>query len=331
VLDVYGCGFSLSGNALQALQNLTNDFQYFVCRQTTSPVSVEVFEADPPYEEVPNRPATVYTPRNVSFTYEGITFIDYSGLALAVWDREQRSFRVHSRNPDIQYEAAYLFLLSHIGEFLDRRHLHRIHAMAVDVNGRAVLAVLPMGGGKSTLCWDLLKHPEVQFLSDDSPIVSSDGCVHAFPLRLGLLEDGAAEVPKALQRTIKRMEFGSKILIGYDYFADRISPSATPGIVFLGVRTLANDCRIEPVGSWEQFKSMFANCVVGLGLFQGLEFVLRSSPLELLAKTKVAWSRLRNARALFSKSRVYRLALGRDQKRNAETVMAFVNEQFRRR
>ncbi len=64
----------------------------------------------------------------------------------------------------MQYEAAYLFLLSRIGEALDQRHLHRIHALALEYFGRAVLAVFPMGGGKSTLGAAMLRFPEIGFL-----------------------------------------------------------------------------------------------------------------------------------------------------------------------
>ena len=144
----------------------------------------------------------------------------------------------------------------------------------------------------------------------------------------GLLPGSESDIPPEHQRTIKRMEFGPKILVNYEYFADRVKPSAAPGIVFMGKRTMAEDCRIEPAGKWAQFKSMTVNCVVGLGLYQGLEFVLTHSPVELLSKTRIAWSRMRNARALFSKSSVYELTLGRDQALNAATVREFVEEKL---
>jgi hypothetical protein len=124
------------------------------------------------------------------------------------------------------------------------------------------------------------------------------------------------------------MEFGPKFLVNYEYFADRVRSSADPGIVFLGQRSLGADCRIEPAGSWESFKSMSVNCVVGLGLYQGLEFVMTHSPLELLSKTGVAWSRFRNARKLFARSEVYRLILGRDTELNALTVHNFVQDRL---
>lgn len=327
-LDVYGCGFHLTGNGTTSLENLANDFKFFTCTESSVPITVDVITGDPPYQDVPDGNATTYTPRNVAFTSKGRTYIDYNGRALAIWDRGDQLFRIVTRDLDIQYEATYLFLLSQIGECLDNKRMHRVHAMAVSVDERAVVVILPMGGGKSTLCSALLKYPEFNLLSDDSPYIAADGRVHAFPLRLGLLPGGEADIPVEYQRTINRMEFGPKILIGYEYFADRVKPSAAPGIVFMGKRTMARDCRIETAGKWAQFKSMTVNCVVGLGLYQGLEFVLTHSPMELASKSRIAWSRMRIARKLFSESRVYELTLGRDQELNAATVRAFVKEKL---
>jgi hypothetical protein len=287
-------------------------------------MTIELRRRDPDYDSVPHRPASVYTPRNISLTEGRRTFIDYSGRALAVYDRDEPSFRITSRETSLLYEATYLFLLSRIGEFLDSRRMHRIHAMALGYKGRAILAILPMGGGKSTLASELLKNPEIDFLSDDSPFISADGRVHAFPLRLGLLPGDEKSHPEEHRRVIDRMEFGPKVLLNYAYFSKRVRPSADPGLVFLGYRSLAPECRIEPAGTSEQYRSMIANCVVGLGLFQGLEFVVRSSAMELASKSRVGISRLRNARQLFRRSQVRRLILGRDREQNARAVIEFV-------
>lgn len=324
-LDIYGCTVAITGNARSTLNNLANDFRFFATEHAATPIRMEVLAEDPPYADVPEGVASTYTPRNVSFTFGGCTYIDYGGKALATWDRKQGLFRIWTRDEDIRYEASFLFLLSRTGEVLDARQMHRVHAMALGFDGRAVLAILPMGGGKSTLCSALLEYPEFHLLSDDSPYISRDGVVHAFPLRLGLLPGHQADIPEQYQRTIQRMEFGPKILVNYEYFADRVIASARPGIVFLGQRTLSAVCTIEPAGSWSQFKSMLVNCVVGLGLYQGLEFVLTHSPAELWRKLPVAWSRLRNARRLFAASQVYHLTLGRDQALNASTVREFVH------
>ncbi len=155
-IDVYGCTFRLHGDGSSAVHMVAQDFQFFICDKALQPIDMELVTKKPPYDEVPEGIATTYTPRNVSFTKNAVTYIDYSGEALAIWDRKRMRFRLFTTNPDLQYEAAYLFMLSRIGECLDGRKMHRIHAMAMSVQGHAVLAVLPMGGGKSTLTSGLL-------------------------------------------------------------------------------------------------------------------------------------------------------------------------------
>jgi len=124
--------------------------------------------------------------------------------------------------------------------------------------------------------------------------------------------------------TINRMEFGPEIRVNYDFFSHRVAPEADPGIVLIGYRSLASYCRIEPAGTLESWRSILADCVVGLGLHQGLEFVIRSNPFELASKPPVAISRLTNARRLFYRSAVYRLILGRNHRENARAISALV-------
>jgi len=329
--DVYGFQFTVRADAAtDAIAGIDNDFAHFRTAQPLPAAAMEIrlSLSEPPYADVPHKAATVYTPRNIAFSEGQRTYLDYSGHSLAIYDRAQPSFRVYSLNHDVLYEAVYLFLLSRIGEYLDERRLHRIHAMALSYRGRAVLAILPMGGGKSTLVSELLNDPAYEFLSDDSPFIAADGSLRAFPLRLGFLPGGEGSVPPEQLRTINRMEFGPKLLVNYSYFAHRVRPSAEPGIVLLGRRSLSSDCQIETAGWRESHHSMLADCAIGLGLFQGLEFVMRSSPSELASKARIGVSRLRNARRLFARSKVFRVTLGRNKLRNAAVVSALVKREL---
>jgi hypothetical protein len=328
--NLHGIRFCISGEDNSASATLANDFGFFRCDETSSStgLTVELITRPPPYREVPDVVATNYTPRNVSFTVGERTWLDYGGRALARWDREAGQFQVFSEDLDLQYEVGYLFLLSRLGEELDERSIHRLHAMALAYRGRAVLAVMPMGGGKSTLGASLLRFPELDFLSDDCPLIASNGDVHAYPLHLGLLPGSEGEIPAGMTRTVRRMEFGPKVLVSHEYFAHRVTPSAKPGIVFLGRRILNDNCRIEPAGRTERYRSMIADCVVGLGLFQGVEFVLRNSALEITGKAGVALSRFRAVNNLFRRSEVYQLALGQDRAHNAKTVFEFVKNRL---
>jgi hypothetical protein len=327
-IDVYGFRAEIRGAPAEAVENLGSDFAHFRCLSGDSAAVVELVEQEPPYDEVPPLRATVYTPRNVSFRHGDLTYVDYAGRALAIHDRRAGTLRIFSLNPDLLYEAAYLFLLSRMAEFLDARRLHRIHALGVSLADRAVLVILPMGGGKSTLASELLKYPEVKLLSDDSPLVDSAATLHAFPLRIGLLPGNEAEIPPQHLRRIHRMEFGPKILVSYAYFADRVCRQAPPGVLFLGRRSLARTCEIRPASSGAAIKAMLTNCVVGLGLFQGLEFVLHASPAELAGKLGVGFSRLRHSLRLVRRSKCFHLVLGRDTRRNGAAIMEFLRREF---
>lgn len=324
--DVYGFRFKLLGSCPWAIDSISEDFAFFRTVPSARELPVEVLEGDPDYGGLPNCDASIYTPRNTVYQHGSNAYVDYHGKGLGVHDLSGGGFRIISRDPQLLYEASYLFLLSQISQSLDTKRLHRIHALGISMKGRAILALLPMGGGKSTLAAHLLPHPDVKLMSDDSPYVDAKGRIHAFPLHLGLLDGVESDVPEQYLRRIHRMEFGPKTLVNYSYFADRVCPSADPGIVFLGSRTLSQDCRIEPAGMPAAVRAMIANSVVGLGLFQGLEFILQRSAWELLKKSRVARSRLANCLRLLRRSQVYRLHLGRNPELNAATVVNFAQK-----
>jgi len=324
--DVYGFRFSIRSAASETTEGLQQDFAFFRSHDPGSGATIELFLQDPPLEGLPLTDASVYTPRNVVYRTGSKRYIDYHGRALAIQDEASGDLKVYSRDPSLLYEAAYLYLLSRIGEHLDRQGLHRIHALGVAIHGRAVLVLLPMGGGKSTLGLHLLKHSAVQLLSDDSPFVDRNGHVFAYPLRLGLLPGSESAIPPEHRREIQRMEFGPKHLVNYSYFRERVSKSAAPGLVLIGARTLARDCRIEQASLAGGLRACIPNAVVGVGLFQGLEFILQASAWELAKKAGMGTSRLRNCWQLLRRSHVCRVHLGSDPMLNAKTVVDYASK-----
>jgi hypothetical protein len=327
--DVHGFRFAVHGNAEAAVDGIREDFRFFSSEPDgKNDTIVELLHARPPFDEVPPGDAVIYTPRNVVYRADGKRYIDYHGRGLGILDQAASRFRLYSEDTDLLYEAAYLFLLSRVGQALDQRGLHRLHALGVEVNGRAVLVLLPMGGGKSTLALHLLNLPGVGLLSDDSPWIDRTGRALAYPLRIGLLPGSEQSIPAQHRRVIQRMEFGPKHLVNFSYFQDRVSASAEPGAVFIGARTMLPECRIEKIGMAAALRPVIANGVIGLGLFQGLEFILQSSALELAKKTGLGLSRMHNCWRLLHRSRIYRVHLGRDAALNARTVLQFTRKLF---
>jgi hypothetical protein len=131
-------------------------------------------------------------------------------------------------------------------------------------------------------------------------------------------------MPKEQLRQINRMEFGPKLLVNYKHFAHRVRAEAQPGVLFLGRRSLSNTCEIAPAGSMAALRAMTANCIVGMGLFQGMEFVFQQGPWELTAKAAVAYSRFAASRRLIARSRVLYLSLGRNKIENARVMYEFL-------
>ena len=326
LFDVYGFEFTIESDAPGPLRHLASDFEYFAVSRapTGSPVTIRIRTAEPDYDRLPPLCANVYTPRNASYRDGDITYADYHGRGLGIHNRRTGDFEIISGNADLQYEASYLFLLAQLGEALDRRHLHRVHALCFSVQCRASLVLLPMGGGKSTLGSNLLADPEVMLLSDDSPFIDRHGQVHGFPTRIGLLPGSETRVPAEYRRTIERMEFGPKVLVDFRYFADRVVGAAEPAFVFLGSRSLSLTCEIEPASYLDGLRAMMVNCVIGMGLFQGLEFFLQKSTGQIVGQAAIAWSRLRASQRLLSRSQVLHLRLGRDHQENTRCLLEYV-------
>lgn len=326
--NVYGYGFQVTGDCPFAVDGIRQDFAFFASEPCSHPTRLDLCQREPDYDALPVSDAQIYTPRNVVYRDGDNRILDFGGRGLGRYDAKSRSFRVESANENLVYEAAYLFLLSQIGQALDARGLHRLHALAMSYRGRSILVLLPMGGGKSTLGAALLKHQQLQILSDDSPFIDRDGRALAFPLHLGLLHGTGQEVPQEHLRLIDRIGFGQKYLVNYSFFADRVSPSAEPGLVILGRRTLARRGHFSPASYRQTLAAMVPNLIVGLGLFQGLEYLLERSSREIAGKAGLALSRLRNAHALARKSHNYVFHMGRDPEANAQMLIQLAAQHF---
>lgn len=321
--DVHGYRFVVRGSA-RLVDAMEREFAHYRTAEATEAVEIIGKLEEPRYDELPPLDAAVHSARNISYSHGDISYIDYHGRALARYETGSGRFEVTSLDDDLLYESCYLYLLSHIGEALDEKGLHRIHAVAVSVDGQALLVLLPMGGGKSTLAAELIGHEGVKLLSDDSPMIDSRGHVYSFPTHLGLLPGSEDSIPEKHQRKIRRMEFGPKVLIDYEFFADQVAESAGPGFVFLGRRNLGLECKIKPAGRLRGLKGVFENSVVGLGLFQGMEFVFQRPLSQVLGKIPIAFSRLRNGYKLLRRSQVCDVSLGRSTPHNVKVILEYV-------
>lgn len=330
--DFYGLVVTVRCAEPSVLEEVRRDFTYFLEPESTAAggteglpgLRVNMHLATPPYTSLPSLPAAFLTPRNICYRDGSTSYIDYFGRGLAVFDREGGTCEAHSPDPHLLREIVYLLILSTVGEHLDGRGLHRIHALGVNHRGHGVLLLLPSGGGKSTMAMALLRTGDVSLLSEDTPLVDRRGRIHPFPLCIGIRNGSDPGVPRKYVRTVRRMEFDPKQLIDLEYFDDRVSGPVEPALIIVGERSLGEDSAIRPIPRHQALRALLKYMVVGLGVYQGLEFLLERGTRELFGKSGVAASRLYNGLQLLCRAPAYRFTLGRDTTKNATTCLEFI-------
>ena len=226
MLDVHGLRFEVCGWPAVA-DEVVRDFLWFETADgAPADVTVELEQGAPRWDGYGDLAAAFVTPRNVVYQNGSRTILDYFGRASAELDRAAGRIVIRSEHPHLAHEAAYLFLLSRIGEHLDACGLPRLHALGLAGPRGAICVLLPSGGGKSTLAVSALADERAKLLAEDTPLLDARGYVHPFPLRIGVNPTDAERMPAGSVRRIERMEFHDKLVLDLDGFRDRVEGEA---------------------------------------------------------------------------------------------------------
>ncbi|MFN8613534.1 MAG: hypothetical protein U0931_38705 [Vulcanimicrobiota bacterium] len=326
--NFYGLRVRVEGPEGLLRQHLMRDFSYFLVPHS-GPASLvlKLYQQPPNYDNLPNLAAAFSTPRNLVYRQGDLRILDYFGQGLTVGNRKDGSFSLYSSDPDLLREMAYLLLLSKAGQHCDGQGQHRLHALAVSYQGRAVLVLLPSGGGKTTMALSLLRRPGFGLVSEDSPLVDRQGRILPFHTCLGVKHGSSSPpVPDQFLRRVRRMEFDPKTLIDLDYFADRLERQPLqPGYLLVGQRHLGHEAAIVPLARRRAWHALVTNMVIGIGLYQGLEFLLERGSWEVFARLGLLRSRLYNAWQLLRRTESWQFQLGRDRDRNCDQLIGFLN------
>jgi len=325
-LDVYGLRLEVKSDDVPLISGIRRDFAYFETTPSITDILIEIYETSPAYKSFPNLSASVYTVDYISYVDGNVLYTDYHGQGLRKYNKRENLYQIYSDNADLRYEISYLTVLTTIGKQMDSRRIHRVHALGVSRNGKAILILLPEKGGKTTLALQLLKVKNLKLLSEDSPLINKNGEILPFPLRIGILPGGEKGIPVEYLRPVKFKRVGTKILVDIDYFIDKISSVSQPGIILLGERLLGCESKIVPAGKLKAFKGFLINSVIGLGLAQGLEYLLGRSITHSLANSKLACSRFFNSYRVLRHSKVYSYFIGHDSEVNTRTLMNFLDD-----
>jgi hypothetical protein len=324
--DFHGCRVCVSSDNADLLDQVGRDFAWFAAPPRGQPSHrIDLVVAPPPFDGLPPVRAAFTTPRNVCFRDGARSYLDFFGHALAVLDRDRCECTVYGTDPELLHEIAYLQMLSIVGQHLDARGLHRVHALAGSYRGRGLILMLPSGGGKSTMALALLRNPDFRLLAEDTPFVDRRATILPFPLRIGVRPGEPTGAPAHYIRTLSRMEFDPKTVVDIDFFRGRIGVPTAADYLFVGLRSLGTVSEIRPLSRIAALRSLVNHMVVGLGVHQGLEYLLERGGTDLLGMGGVVASRLRNALALVRRSSPHLFVLGRDLGKNYRTITAFLD------
>ena len=323
----HGIAIKLSGDSPGLIEEIERDFSYFKIPVNKAEITINTYGIPPPYDTLPAMQASYTSPRNTCYYHKGLKYIDYSGKGLVVFDAKDSTCHIYSNDAELLHEICYMCILSLVNEKLERCHIHRVHALGLAVDNKAVLILLDMGGGKSTLAIRLLSFlKSVKLISEDSPLINSQGQILPFPIRIGLhQQDVPPQIPKDLQRYFKRSEFSSKILIDIEYWKDQICfDICQPRIIIVGKRVIGKEPEIKQSSYYIAFREFIKNSVIGVGLYQGIEYIFQKGLIEVFKKIPAGISRLNNSLKVINNSEIFEFYLSADKEKNNEILVEFL-------
>lgn len=238
------------------------------------------------------------------------------------WSHDRRRLNIYSSNEHELYEIAYVALLSVVGEALDHRAFHRVHALALSNSRSATMLLLPSGGGKSTLAATLLTS-QLSLLSDESPLLK-DGIVYPFPNHIAVAPDLAKDLgPIISQMTVgtrlfKRKRFPSKFVFSVPLH--KVSEARPLEAVLIGKRW-KGPSSIKKISFIKSLAPLLRSIVVGEGLAQMSEFMLRGNNIANILR--IAFSRLTEAVRIMRRVQCYEFLIGSDRNEAARTLLEF--------
>ena len=328
ILDLYGLVIHCKAESPDLASELIRPFKYFKTDKGQPAIKVISKEVDPPYDTFPSIPASFSTPRNIVYKDKDLKIIDYFGKGVVIQDDSRREYHIYGRERNFLQEVFYLLILSLFGQFCDRNGMLRIHALAFSYHDKAILLTMPQGGGKSTLTLAMLQEGEVKYISDDDPLFDRRGRILPFPRPLGISNNWVIKsFPKEYIYQIDRMEFGIKYFIENDYWKGGLETKPLNDIFLLsGRRILSGTPSIEKCSKKEVLSTLIRDAVIGIGLYQGLEFIINRSTWEILTNMTTFFKRFYLALKLVRVSKTYRFTLTNNIAQNVYVLKEFVQK-----
>lgn len=281
-LDVHGVQVRIVGDP-QACAGLARHFAGFVIEDARAPAAIRVAlrATRSPLDLPAGHAADQIVERGLVYNLGSRTVVDHHGHALSRFDFSADEGSVEAEALEDRIELGYLMVSSRLGVHLEARGLVRVHGIGLAHRGVASLVLAPSGGGKSTLARALLRHTEARLLGDDMVLLDRRGFVHAFPTPIGLTDPSQARglgEPVAFPRRLHP----PKWILPLEALAGRIERRSLPlaSVVVLR-RVVGPEARLRVVGRGAVAGPLVRDAIVGLGLPQVVELVVRHGARDL--------------------------------------------------
>ncbi|MFH1850431.1 MAG: hypothetical protein ABH879_09725 [archaeon] len=322
-LDFYGVRARLESDNRGIIDSMEFHFRYFVADEAADhEITIRIFHEKIDYSVLPYAEASSHAPHSFSYDLRQYRIVDYFGRALAIYNYDTDTGAIFFADSEFEDETTYLLVMSRVGEFLDRKKIHRIHALGVSCKGSGVVCVLPQGGGKTTLALDLLKERDIQLLSEDTPLINKKLKLLPFPIRMGIrMEDvKRSGIGTGHLKEFRRAYHPDKYVLDLTASREKISRPCSARVLIVGKRVLGDKSIIVPVNKARLFMPLLKTVVFGLGLPQVVEYFLRGNPVCVMKNIRIASLRLMLAVKLLLRCDTYIFFLGQDTGKNARTL-----------
>ena len=304
-------GFEITVDELPSnvLKKLKLDFSFYLKKNQEILKSFKIYVKSERILIPKDLGASKQSDNSITFDYQGIRYNDYYGEAITKFYYKEEICEIFCENENFLHELVYLLILSRSGKFMDTIGLHKLHACGVNIHKKNILLMMDSKGGKTSTFVELLRDQETRIISDDSPIITRNGDVKEFPLRIGFenKDQFQSKFPYIKEDDIyefKRKNYSKKWLVSLVNLKNKIGSSKRT-ILIQGLRSTYKEPKIVKIGRIAMFRYLCRHMIVGVGLPLILEYFLQNTLLDHVKNLKILLSRTMGALALVYKSENY--------------------------
>jgi hypothetical protein len=322
-LNIHGVRVLIESNCETFMEYVRRDFCFFHDAEGDSRnphLRISFLNQEPPWEEISPESVPLFkTATSTVYTNGSNRYVDHEREVLAIYDFKRDQGTVYSNDPDAMYRIAYSIIMTRLGLRLDKAGYHRTHALGIAVEDAAFVFLADGNCGKTTLGLEMMKHPQVRWLTDDIVPVDWSGKALALPTSPRIIKGSIVPwLPPSVNLLKSPMPIAPpKVQIPSWSLLPRICASAPIGGLYLCTRKPGIGPFFKRAGFFDASvticKSGFNTGDFGESWAYRLDF----SPIAIYTMATVYVSRLRTFMRLAWTVPVFRFEMGGQISENA--------------